>query len=96
MYIHTCSIALNSVTGICRIGQSGKRTAVGWNGRSKSFLFDPIFLPTKELPRVNRAQDSVEDQKSQLLGFSEILLEFCCILAKVYKNVHFTEFHLIL
>ena len=47
---------------------------------------------TKELPRVNRAQDPVEDQKSQLLSFSEILLEFCCILVKGCKNIHFTEF----
>ena len=47
----------------------------------------------KELPRVNRAQDQVQDQKSQLLSFSEILLEFCSILVKIYKNVHFTEFH---
>ena len=31
--------------------------------------------------------------KSQLLSFSEILLEFCSIVVKVYKNVHFTEFH---
>ena len=50
----------------------------------------------KELPRVNRAQNPVEDQKSQLLSFSEILLEFCSILVKVNKNVHFTEFHSIL
>ena len=50
----------------------------------------------KELPRVDRAQGPVEDQKSQLLRFSEILLEVCSILVKVYKHVHFTEFHSIL
>ena len=44
----------------------------------------------KELPRVNRTQDPVEDQKSQLRSFSENLLEFCSILVKVNKNVHFT------
>ena len=43
----------------------------------------------EELPRVNRTWDPVEDQKS----FSEILLEFCSILVKVYKHVYFTEFH---
>ena len=50
----------------------------------------------KELPWVNRAYDPVEDQKSQLLSFSEILLKFCSILVKVYKNAHFTEFHSLL
>ena len=50
----------------------------------------------KELPRINRAKDQVEDRKSQLLSFSEILLEVCSILVKVNKNVHFTEFHSIL
>ena len=55
--------------------------------------YSPVL---KEQPRVNRTQDPVEDQKSQLLGFSEILLECCSILVKVYKNVHFTEFHSIL
>ena len=46
----------------------------------------------KELPRVNRAQDQVQDEKSQLLSFSGILNEFCSILVKIYKNVHFTEY----
>ena len=47
----------------------------------------------KDLPRVNRAYDPAEDPKRQLLSFSEISLEFCCILLKLYKNLHFTEFH---
>ena len=57
------------------------------------YIYIYIF---KELPRVNREQDPVEDRKSQLLSFSEILLEFCSMLVKVYKNVHFTEFHSVL
>ena len=40
----------------------------------------------------NIKKDPVEDQESQLLSFSEILLEFCSIFVKVYKKVHFTEF----
>ena len=41
----------------------------------------------KELPRVNRAQDPVEDQKSQLLSFSEILhLNFAVFLSKLIKK----------
>ena len=40
----------------------------------------------KELPRVNRAQGPVEDQKSQLLSFSEILhLNFAVFLSKFIK-----------
>ena len=31
-----------------------------------------LNILAKELPRVNRAQDPFEDQKSQLLSFSEI------------------------
>ena len=50
----------------------------------------------KELPRVDRSKDPVEDEKSQLLSFSEILFEFCSILIKVYKNLHYTEFHSLL
>ena len=50
----------------------------------------------KVLPRVNRTKDPVKDQKSQLLGFSAILLEFCSIRVKFYKNLHFTEFHSLL
>ena len=50
----------------------------------------------KELPRVDRAQDPVEDKKSQLLSFSEIWLESCSILVKVFWNVHFTEFQSLL
>ena len=50
----------------------------------------------KELPRGNRIYDPVEDQKSQLLSFSAILLEFCSILVKFFKNQHFTEFHSLL
>ena len=53
---------------------------------------------TKELQRVNRTKDPAEDQNSQLLSFSEILLEFCSIniIVKVYKNVNFTKFHSLL
>ena len=50
-------------------------------------------LSAKELPRVNRTYDPVEDQRSRLFSFSSILLEFCNILVKFYKNLHFTEFH---
>ena len=50
----------------------------------------------KELPRVNRTKDPVEDQKCQLLSFSASLLAFCSILVKLYKNLHFTEFHALL
>ena len=50
----------------------------------------------KELPGVNRTYDPVEEQKSQLLSFSDILLEFCSILFKVYKDVHLIEFHSLL
>ena len=52
--------------------------------------------PIKELPRVNKTYDPVEDQKIKLLSFSAILLEFCSILVKFYKNLHFTEFHSLL
>ena len=55
-----------------------------------------FFQISYELPRVKRAQNPVENQKSQRLSFSEILLEFCSILVKVYKNLDFTEFHSIL
>ena len=34
--------------------------------------------------------------QGQLLSFSELLHEFFSILVKVYKNVHFTEFHSLL
>ena len=51
---------------------------------------------SKELPRVNGTYDPVEDKKCQLLNFSPILLEFCSILVKFYKNLHFTEFHSLL
>ena len=48
------------------------------------YILGYILNKLKELPRVNKAQDPVEDKKSQLLSFSEILLEFCSILVKVY------------
>ena len=38
--------------------------------------------------------DPVEDQKTKLLSFSDILLEFCSILVQFNNNLHFTEFHL--
>ena len=49
-------------------------------------------LEMKELPQVNRTYDPVEDQKSELLSISEMLLEFCSILVKFYKNLHFLNF----
>ena len=61
---------------------------------TKSYVRDTIRLTysgagkLKELhvPRVNRAQDPVEDQKSQLLSFSEILhLNFAEFFSKFIK-----------
>ena len=50
----------------------------------------------KELPRVNRAQDPVEDQKSQLLSFSEFYLNFAVFLSKFIKTYILLKFHSIL
>ena len=47
----------------------------------------------QELPRVNKTNDPVEDQKSKLLSFSAISLKFCSILVKFYKTLRFIEFH---
>ena len=52
-----------------------------------------VYCLHKELPRVDRAQDPVEDQKSQLLCYSEILVGLSSILVKFYKSPHFTQFH---
>ena len=40
----------------------------------------------KELPRVDRAQDPVEDQKSQLLCYSESLLDYSVFLLNFIKT----------
>ena len=78
--------------GIKMIVQASDTISSEWNNRALQ-LFDTASDRQKELPRVNRTYDPVEDQKSQLLSFSAILFEFCSILVKFYKNLHFTEFH---
>ena len=55
-----------------------------------------LHLCWKELPRVDRAQDPVEGQKSQRLSFQKIYLNFAVFLSKFIKTYIFTEFQSLL
>ena len=56
-------------------------------------VYISLNMPMKQLPRVCRTYEPVEDEKSRLLRYLEILLEVCSILVKFYKSLHSTKFH---
>ena len=59
-------------------------------------VYISLNIPMKQLPRVCRTYDPVEDQKSQLHGYLEISHGVCSIIIKFYKSLHSTKFHSLL